>query len=440
LITKEENDILTHTGPGTMMGELYRRFWTPIMHSKDLPARDCPPVRVTIMGEDLVAFRDSYGKIGLIEEYCAHRRASLFFGRNEDGGLRCVYHGWKYAADGQCLDTPNEPPELNLKDQVKLRAYTTMEKAGIIWAYMGPPELKPEFPQMEWTMVPDSHRWVGKVHVDVNYLQQQEGNFDSTHALLLHLGKNAAQVDMGVSAGFGRAQRQGPKLKGYWMVWEPRETEYGIMAASRRPLEGDDDSYAWHLNHFLMPWTALVAGGTPGTPFLTDIHIPETDESHWTWVVHWHPDRPLTDQEVYDYENGYGFLPELIPGTYEPKRNRDNNYLIERGLQRTFNFTGIGRSFFEQDMAMTSRQGPGRIADRSEEYVGTADAMIIALRRVLLKAAKDLQKGKEPKWVKNIEAYKVRSMDIVLPKDVDPADGAREWITGEKAWVKATDN
>lgn len=438
MITAEENELLTHTGPATLMGDMLRRFWTPVLQAKDLPARDGPPFRVSILGEDLVAFRDSYGRIGLLSEYCAHRCASLFFGRNEEGGLRCVYHGWKYDVDGNCLETPNEPPEIKLNEQVKLKAYPTMEKAGIIWAYMGPPELKPEFPQMEWAMVPDSHRWVGRVRVDVNYLQQQEGNFDSTHALLLHLGKNPTTADMGIAGGFRASQRRdGPKLKGYWMVWEPRETDYGIMAASRRPLESTDDSYAWHINHFLMPYTALVAGGTPGTPFLTNLHVPETDESHWTWVVNWHPDRPLTDQEIYDYDNGYGFLPELIPGTYEPVRNRENNYMIERGLQRVFNYTGIGRGFFEQDMAMSSRQGPTRIADRTKEYVGTADAMIIALRRILLKAAKDLKKGKEPRWLKTPDAYKVRSIDIVLPKDVDPGEGAKGWITGENAWVKA---
>lgn len=436
MLSPEENELLTRTGPGTAMGELFRRFWTPILLVKELPAADCPPVRVKVLGEDLVAFRDSNGRIGLLDAYCRHRRADLFYGRNEECGLRCVYHGWKYDVEGRLVDMPNEPEEFRarVQSQIRIKAYPTREQGGVIWAYMGPRELMPAFPQIEWTLVPDSHRHVGKVFVDCNYLQAQEGNFDSTHVPFLHVGKNPELTSHGLARRSDRRLRNRSALREKWLVWAPKVTDYGLLAANRRRVE-DDTVWAWHINHFLMPYTALVAGGTPGSPFLVNMHIPMADETHCAWIIQWHPDRPLTAEELYDYEHGYGFLPELIPGTFVPRRNRENDYLIDRGHQRVFSWTGIGHSFFEQDMAVTGSQG--RIADRSQEYLGTADVMIIALRRLLLRAAKELQAGKEPYWAHHPEAYKVRSIDIVLPKDVPPDEGAKEWITAARKWVAA---
>src|SRR5689334_16098700 len=162
MVTKLENERLTRVGAGTPMGETMRRYWMPALLSWELPEPDCPPVRVKLLGEELVAFRTTDGRIGLIEEFCPHRRASLWLGRNEENGLRCVYHGWKFGIDGQCLDMPSEPAASNFKDKIQARHYPTAEAAGIVWIYMGPQHLAPELPDMEWIRIPDSYRNIAK--------------------------------------------------------------------------------------------------------------------------------------------------------------------------------------------------------------------------------------------------------------------------------------
>ena len=154
MLTREENDLLTRTGPGTPMGRLLRRYWVPVLFSRQLSGPDCPPVRVKVLGEKLVAFRDSRARPALVDERCPHRGASLFFGRNEEEGLRCVYHGWKFETAGTCVDMPSEPPQSNFRHKVKLTAYPCTERGGLVWAYMGPAERMPEFPELEWTAVP----------------------------------------------------------------------------------------------------------------------------------------------------------------------------------------------------------------------------------------------------------------------------------------------
>ena len=160
MLSFEENELLSRVGPGTPMGELMRRFWQPILLSDEVPDRDGPPMRVRLLGEDLVAFRDSNGDVGMIDGFCPHRRAGLFFGRNEEQGLRCVYHGWKFDVSGACVDMPSEPMESNFKDKVKIRAYPTVEAGDCIFVYMGPPEVQPPFPHLEWTRVPSANRLV----------------------------------------------------------------------------------------------------------------------------------------------------------------------------------------------------------------------------------------------------------------------------------------
>lgn len=165
---REDNETLTRVGPGTAMGDVMRRYWVPAALSKELPAPDCPPVRVKLLGEKLVAFRDTSGRVGLLDEFCPHRRASLFLGRNEEGGLRCVYHGWKFDCAGNCLDTLSEPLESTLKAKIKTKAYPTVEIGGIVWAYLGPVDKKPPLPLFEWTQLPESHRFVQKAWEECN--------------------------------------------------------------------------------------------------------------------------------------------------------------------------------------------------------------------------------------------------------------------------------
>ena len=148
MLSQEDNELLTQTGPGTPAGDYFRRYWLPAMLASELPSPDCPPVRVKLLGEDLVAFRDTQGRVGLIDEFCPHRRASLFWGRNEECGLRCVYHGWKFDLNGACVEMPNEPPEYGFENKIRTTAYPTREYGGLIWAYMGPPDQEPELPKL----------------------------------------------------------------------------------------------------------------------------------------------------------------------------------------------------------------------------------------------------------------------------------------------------
>ena len=184
--TREENELLTRIGPGTPMGNVLRRYWIPAAMSSELPGPDCAPIRVKLLGEKLVVFRDTQGRLGLLDGFCAHRRASLFLGRNEECGIRCVYHGWKYDVEGNCVDMPSEPPESNFKDKIHLKAYPTVEMGDIIWAYLGPKELMPPPPKFEWTQVPQNCRVVAKVWEECNWLQAVEGNVDTVHASFLH--------------------------------------------------------------------------------------------------------------------------------------------------------------------------------------------------------------------------------------------------------------
>ena len=188
MLNDTDNEFLTRIGPGTPMGEYLRRFWMPFLLPEELPAPDCPPVRTTLLGEALVAYKDTNGDIGLIDNYCPHRRASLFFGRNEECGLRCVYHGWKFDKDGNCVDMPSEPAESNFKDKVKVKAYPAREWGGLIWAYMGPRENIPELPNIDWATLPDSHRVISKRIQESNWVQSVEGGIDSSHISFLHNG------------------------------------------------------------------------------------------------------------------------------------------------------------------------------------------------------------------------------------------------------------
>src|SRR6476469_2007380 len=193
MLSKEDNDIVCRVGPGTLMGNLVRRYWMPALLSDELPAPDCPPVRVRLLCEDLIAFRDTSGRVGLVKNSCPHRGASLFFGRNEEDGLRCVYHGWKFDTTGTCVDMPSEPAESNFKNKVRIKAYPTYEIAGLVFTYMGPADKQPEPPLFQWTQVAPESRSMSKVWEQCNWLQALEGGIDNVHSTFLHGGKPPGQ-------------------------------------------------------------------------------------------------------------------------------------------------------------------------------------------------------------------------------------------------------
>jgi phthalate 4,5-dioxygenase oxygenase subunit len=412
MLSREDNELLVRVGPGTPMGELFRRFWTPVMLAEELGGPDSAPVRVDILSEKLVAFRDTAGAIGLIDAYCPHRRANLFWGRNEEHGLRCVYHGWKFNVAGQCTDLPNAPEGVNLKDRVTTASYPTLERGGLIWAYLGPREHQPEFPNYEGFHVPPSHQFIRKMIAKGNYLQLMEGDVDSSHVGFLH-SRLDKQPPVGSRADANTFQDRMPR-------WFPQETDYGLMLSAQR--NAGPDHFQWRVNQYLMPYITLVAA-PPGLPILHQVRVPVDDETSMHFRCFIHPERPLTAEEIAVYNAGV-IVPDVIPGTFVTRENADNEYLVDRDEQRSTTYTGI-KSIVAQDLAVTQDQG-GLIADRSREYLVSSDRAIIMLRKRLLTPLKALQAGIEPAEPR-ARSFAVRPGDFILPRDVSVDEGAREY-------------
>ncbi|MBV8719170.1 MAG: Rieske 2Fe-2S domain-containing protein [Chloroflexi bacterium] len=391
MLTKQDNELLTRVGPATPMGRLFRRFWLPALMPSELPQADCDPVRVRLLGEDLIAFRDTNGKPGFIQNNCPHRGASLFFGRNEEGGLRCVYHGWKFAVDGTCVDMPNEPAESDFKHRVRATAYPGADWGGMIWIYMGPPDLTPSLPELEWCLVPDEHRVLQRWIHETNYAQAAEGDIDTSHISFLH-----RRAIPGV-AGLEAAPDLAPKL----MV---KETDYGFVYGGRRQAE--NRTFHWRLTQWMLPFYSII----PGTyPLTGHAYVPIDDEHTSVVGYRYHPERPLSAEEQAQVRNGLLAVPRVDRYTLYPVANRQNDYLIDRQMQKTVNYTGI-RGISEQDMAMTQSMGP--IYDRSQEHLGTSDVAVIAMRRLLLRLAANLEDGLPgPYAAYHGEAYRIRPLD-----------------------------
>src|SRR5919198_654567 len=248
MLKQEDNELITRVGPGTPMGNFMREYWIPAMLSSELPKPDCDPVRVLLLGEKLIGFRDSDGRVGLLDHSCPHRGASLFYGRNERCGLRCVYHGWKFDVTGQCVDMPNEPPEYRFESKIRLTAYPAVEHAGIIWAYMGPAEKQPPLPDMEWMRAPATHRFVSKTREEANFLQAIEGGIDSVHSSFLH-NNNLGDKDL-------------YRTIGHSARLEVERTAYGFRYASMRDV-GEDGQYV-RMYQFIVPFTQMRASMLEG--------------------------------------------------------------------------------------------------------------------------------------------------------------------------------
>jgi phenylpropionate dioxygenase-like ring-hydroxylating dioxygenase large terminal subunit len=299
---------------------------------------------------------------------------------------------------------PNEPPESNFKQRVRVKAYRAREAAGVIWIYMGPPELEPELPQLEWVVAPEGYSHVSKWYHDSNWLQGAEGEIDTSHISFLHgwldpskRPQSSVQVNR-----LGLAQQDGaPKLT-------LRETDYGFIYGSRRNA-GDGDYY-WRVTQWLLPNYSLIpsAGPTRGGR----CWIPIDDEHTWAFGYQCRADRAYTEEEISQIMEGRGFPPRLIPGTFMPLANKTNDWLIDRQMQKSDNYTGIW-GVNEQDRALQEDQAMAPIVDRSKEHLGTADLAIIAARRILMRAVKQLQVGVEPIQPRRGELYRVRQLDVV---------------------------
>lgn len=415
MLSATDNELLTRTGPGTPMGDLFRRFWMPVLLSRELPERDGPPVRLKVMGEDLLAFRDSEGRVGVVEPHCPHRGANLFFGRNEECGIRCAYHGWKFEVTGRCVDMPTIPPgpdNERLRREVGLTAYPTREAAGMVWAYMGPPERIPALPQLEATLVPPTHGFVSKKLQECNWAQSCEGALDTAHFSFLHApvarsDDELREVVARMTKGYARASLSIDHIR--WMR-DDGSPQYTIrphpgglvMGASRRADEGN---LYWRVAQFLMPNHAFGPATVRGEVYHGQCWVPIDDVSCWVYVYSWNPERPLTERELAQFKSG-AVLHSEVDENGMPLRNRSNDYLIDRSEQKRRSFTGIA-GISEQDACIQDSQG--RIADRTREHLGPTDRGIVRFRQLLLDSARALAAGTEPPAAASPESYYLRS-------------------------------
>ena len=333
MLRKEQNELLTQTGPGTPMGRLFRCYWLPALLAEELPENDCPPVRVKLLSERLVAFRDSEGRYGLIDEFCAHRGVSLWFGRNEERGLRCPYHGWKYDVTGQCIEVPSEPVESGFCNKIKLTSYPLVKRGDVLWTYMGPPEQKPAMPEWEFAVVPRKQTFVSKRAQECNWLQAMEGGIDSSHVSFLHRG------DLGSDPLFKGAKGNQYNLADMQPHFEVVEQPGGLFIGARRNAE--DGNYYWRITPWVMPcFTMIPPRGDH--PIHGHFWVPIDDENCWAWSYDFHPVRALTKTEVDAMKDGAGVHCKYVPGSYRPLANKDNDYLIDRvGQKAGKTFSGV---------------------------------------------------------------------------------------------------
>jgi phthalate 4,5-dioxygenase len=420
MLSVAENERITRIGPGTPMGAVFRRYWLPALLSSELPEPDGAPVRVRILAEDLIAFRDASGKVGLVEAFCPHRRAPMFFGRNEEGGLRCVYHGWKFDAGGACVDMPSEPAARRELDEglfetkVTIGAYPAWEAAGIVWAYLGPSEHRPPPPDAEFLRAPATHRHVSKTFEDCNYLQALEGGFDSAHVTILHNQRIGDRTFLGDYSGVV------PQI-------EVERTPYGMRYTAIRTRA---TKQMVRVYHYVMPVTQIRGQNIAFDPEIFTINghywvpVDDTHTATYNWMYSDDPAVPLTPAFVDAAEHEIGRGPQDMDPDhpYHLKANAANDFFIDRTLQRT-TFTGIP-GINTQDIAVQVGMGP--IVDRSREHLGTTDRAIIVLRQLLLDAAEAVANGEAPPGVDPNGYRSVRADSHAVPVGMDWRDAMRD--------------
>lgn len=375
MLTNEQNELLCRVGPGTPMGEVFRRYWIPACLTEELPDPDGAPIKVRLLGEDLVAFRDSQGCIGLLAELCAHRQASLVLGRNEEGGLRCIYHGWKYAFDGKVLDTPCEPEQSLIKHRVRLPSYPCREANGLVWTYMGPPDRQPLLPNTLWFTAPETHVEAIKFRNECNYLQALEGDCDHPHVTYLH------------RRGDGLAEPEDTAP-----TFEVEHTDWGVRAVTYRRMDGGARKMV-RTNLFAYPFIGLIGGfgGASPTEQMRYIHpiyqVPADDynTTRYDMIV------DLTKPASGHYKSDYG---DELNADYTKVANKTNGWLQDRESMKTTVYSGIPFGNHTQDAAVTESMGP--IMDRTKEHLGQSDGHIVAVREGLFRAIEAVRRGENP--------------------------------------------
>lgn len=397
-------DVLTRVGPGTPAGELFRQFWLPVAKSAEFEP-DGDPIRLMVLGERLIGFRDTEGRMGIIDHRCPHRCASLFFGRNEEGGLRCPYHGWKYDVTGQCVEVPSEADNSSFCRNVTLTAYPLVKIGDVLWTYMGDPATQPPLPEFEFALVPPEQTYTSKRLQQCNWLQAFEGGIDSSHVTFLHSG--GLKNDPLFKGAKGNEYNQNDTKP----FFEVADSDGGLFVGARRNAE--EGRYYWRITPWVMPSFTMVPP-RGDHPIHGHFWIPIDDENCWVYSFDYHPVRALTAVERQAMIDGHGVHSENIPGSYRPVANRDNDYLMDREKQRTGEYYSGIKGIAIQDASLQESMGP--IADRTKERLVPADAGIIKARQKLRKAAIALRDhGTTPPGV-DPEHHRVRSAAVVLPQ------------------------
>jgi len=414
VLTREDNDLLCRVEGDAPMGQLMRRHWIPACMSEEVSEPDGTPVRVRLLGEDLVVFRDSDGRLGVLDEHCPHRRASLAFGRNEECGLRCLYHGWKMDVEGNVLEMASEPKESALATKVKHKAYPAREAGGFVWTYMGPPEEMREFEAPAFAPTPDARVSATKVRVRCNWAQILEGQIDSAHSSSLHSSDMVpAQVDGAKATNANWLRPSADKAPRFQI----ERTSYGFRyAAIRRPIMNEATHDYIRTTVYIAPFTALIPPNNVHN--VATLLTPEDDHTTMFYFIAWNgTGKPGVDAEAWRKFNVLQWGVD-VDANFNGIRTRENDYMQSRAAMKAGNFTGI-QGIPNQDIAMWEGMGP--IGDRSAERLGASDVAVAAFRRLMVEAARDFQNGKAAIGTTRprVAHATISSYEGVVPKSVN---------------------
>jgi len=432
MLTAVDNDLLTSTGPETPMGKFFRHFWQPIALSKELAQKDGSPLCVNIMGEEFIAFRNTNGELGLVDSKCPHRGANLFYGRNEECGIRCVFHGWKFDINGLPMELPNVPPGAQYHETIRLRSFPVVEFGDIVWGYLGATksevETLSEPPRLEMGLLPASHRFVTKKLQECNWAQSIEGALDTSHFSFLHMPAPGVPSNQNPDAPADEKRLKWIRedtLPQFSII----EHDVGFVVGGSRVA--DEGKRYWRTAQFALPSHSTTPSTLPGETYFGYTWVPIDDQNCWIYTYAWNPVRPLTEDEIEKFKAGHGVIAE-VDESYIPIRNRSNNYLIDREMQKYINYTGV-RGVAEQDAMIQDSQG--RIADRTTEHLCASDIAIVQFRRKVMDGAKAMSQGIKPIAPSKPGSYTLRSGSYIAEEGTSFEDvmqarfGSRSGLT-----------
>jgi phthalate 4,5-dioxygenase oxygenase subunit len=406
------------------MGSLVRQYWIPALLSSELPEPKCTPVSIRLLGEDLTGFRTSDGRVGLVQSNCPHRGAPLFYGRPEEDGIRCVYHGWMFAPSGQCLDMPNEPEDSNFRDKVRITAYPCEERGGIVWTYMGPEEELPPLPALEWNMLPDDQVYLTKRIENCNFMQALEGEIDSSHSTFLHSTFANEGFVTPVAVELKRSMGQFYRMQDKRPRFQVADSDCGVMIGASYRAEADERYL--RVTQFLLPFHTLIPPYGESPSYSGHAWVPIDDEHTMALCFTYHPARPLSEEQLSLLRDGAGGLEGLhpsanafdeaprIPGdaAWRTKLTHSRGFPVDWASQLSKVYSGLP-GVWPQDAAM--QEGMGPIYNRSQEHLGTTDMGIIRVRKRLLGAARRLDEtGGSPDGSGDPEQYMMRAASLFV--------------------------